>query len=418
LHSVVGLGHERCSPAEHGGDGLAAAAFPVVPLRMSAWLTRSPDRVHPSSRPGMPIGPIPYRTVTRQGDSLSHSQILKHDLLHMFEESALSDVEVVCTVGGSRKSFRAHRLILAARSPVFKAMFLTGMRENRAGRVVIEDSSPEAVKCMLDFAYKDECESLDEANIIDVLKIANKYDMPGLRDIGLEFMAQNSRSDNVVAFLTACDTYNLLDFKHLLLSALVDNPAAMHECIHSDSLDCNPELLKELLTLCAHRMSRWTKASDRHSGSAKNFDGLPYRSQCYICVREVGVMSKQMLGEMLFPMVQKIRPEHANKITGMIIELDNLELVPLFESESALREKVEEAVAVLWAAEEPAAAATQQLPSPSLSVATPLPAAEMPTPFSLGEASSSPTAGGTSLTAAQVLAHSDFMLRDGEDIHV
>lgn len=341
----------------------------------------------------------------------------------MFEESALSDVEVVCTVGGARKSFRAHRLILAARSPVFKAMFLTSMRENRAGRLVIEDSSPEAVKCMLDFAYKDECESLDEANIVDVLKIANKYDMPGLRDIGLDFMAQNSRSDNVVAFLTACDTYNLLDFKQILMSALVDNPAALHECIHNDSLDSSPELLKELLTLCAHRMARWTKAPDRHAAGAKSFDGLPYRSQCYICVREVGAMSKQMLGEMLFPMVQKIRPEHANKITGMIIELDNLELVPLFESESALREKVDEAVAVLWAAEEPASAlASQQSPSPPLSAATPPPTSEMPTLEVQAEASSSPTAGGTPvmLSPAQVpiFPVSEFVFRDGEDIHV
>lgn len=265
----------------------------------------------------------------------------------MFEESTLSDVEVVCTAGvGCR--FRAHRLILAARSPVFKAMFLTGMREKRAGKVVIEDVAPEAIKCMLDFAYKDECPDLDEDTIFDTLKIANKYDMPGLRDICLDFMARNSRSDNSIGFLAACDSYNLVDFKHMLLSALVDSPQALHECVHGSSLDAYPELMKQLLTLCAHRLSRATR--ERHV--VKHFDGLPYRSRCCICVREVASMSKQMLGEVLFPMVQKICPEHANKITGMIIELDNFELVPLFESEAALREKVEEAVVVLKAAED------------------------------------------------------------------
>merc|ERR1712045_391326 len=91
-------------------------------------------------------------------------------------------------------------------------------------------------------------------------------------------------------------------------------------------------------------------AKERHV--MKHFDGLHYRSRCYMCVREVASMSKQMLGELLFPMVQKICPEHANKITGMIIELDNFELVPLFESENALREKVEEAVVVLRTAED------------------------------------------------------------------
>lgn len=277
------------------------------------------------------------------------SPTISEDLLRMFEETALSDVEVVCTMGaGSR--FRAHRLILAARSPVFKAMFLTGMREKRVGKVVIEDVSAEAIKCMLDFCYKDECPELDEDSIFDVLAVANKYDMPGLRDICLDFMAQNSRSDNSVGFLAACDSYNLVDFKHMLLSALVDNPPALHECINGASLDAHPDLMKQLLTVCCHRLSR--EAKDRLDRNVlKHFDGLPYRSRCCVCVREVGSMSKQMLGEMLFPMVQKLCPEHANKITGMIIELDNFELVPLFESESALREKVDEAVLVLRAAE-------------------------------------------------------------------
>lgn len=267
----------------------------------------------------------------------------------MLQESTLSDVEIVCTSGLGQK-FLAHRLILAARSPVFKAMFLTGMREKRIGKVVIQDISPEAVQCMLDFAYKDACPGLDELCIFDALKIGNKYDMPGLRDICLNFMSQNVRSDTIVSFISACESYGLQDFKCLLVCALVDNPPALHECIHGQCLDSSPDLMKQLLTLCAHRLSSTTK--ERHM--VKHFDGLPYRSRCYLCVQELAAMPKQMLGEMLFPMVQKLRPGHsANKITGMIIELDNLELVPLFESESALREKVDEAVIVLRVAEDP-----------------------------------------------------------------
>merc|ERR1712217_1008814 len=158
--------------------------------------------------------------------------------------------------------------------------------------------------------------------------------------------AQNARSDNTIGFLAACESYQLHEFKHLLLSALVDNPQALHECVHSPQIDAHPELMKQLLALCAHRLSRETR--DKHI--VKQFDGLPFRSCCYPCVREVATMSKQMLGEMLFPMVQKICPDLANKITGMIIELDNVELVPLFESEGALRDQVDEAVVVLRAA--------------------------------------------------------------------
>jgi polyadenylate-binding protein len=55
----------------------------------------------------------------------------------------------------------------------------------------------------------------------------------------------------------------------------------------------------------------------------------------------------QMLGERLFPMIQQSQPELAGKITGMLLEMDNSELLHLLESPEALTSKVEEAVSVL-----------------------------------------------------------------------
>mmetsp|Transcript_27174 Transcript_27174/g.32971 ORF Transcript_27174/g.32971 Transcript_27174/m.32971 type:complete len:677 (-) Transcript_27174:332-2362(-) len=56
---------------------------------------------------------------------------------------------------------------------------------------------------------------------------------------------------------------------------------------------------------------------------------------------------KQMLGERLFPLVQRLQPELAGKITGMLLEMDNTELLLLLESPESLLAKVEEAMAVL-----------------------------------------------------------------------
>ncbi|KAH7157799.1 polyadenylate-binding protein [Dactylonectria estremocensis] len=55
---------------------------------------------------------------------------------------------------------------------------------------------------------------------------------------------------------------------------------------------------------------------------------------------------KQILGEMIFPKIQAINSELAGKITGMLLEMDNAELVNLIEDESALKAKVDEALAV------------------------------------------------------------------------
>ncbi|NXT11927.1 PABP4 protein, partial [Prunella fulvescens] len=58
---------------------------------------------------------------------------------------------------------------------------------------------------------------------------------------------------------------------------------------------------------------------------------------------------KQMLGERLFPLIQAMHPSLAGKITGMLLEIDNSELLHMLESPESLRSKVEEAVAVLQA---------------------------------------------------------------------
>jgi len=58
---------------------------------------------------------------------------------------------------------------------------------------------------------------------------------------------------------------------------------------------------------------------------------------------------KQMLGERLFPLIQNMYPELAGKITGMLLEIDNSELVHMLEHQESLKGKVDEAVAVLQA---------------------------------------------------------------------
>uniref|UniRef100_A0A8C0XTF5 Polyadenylate-binding protein n=1 Tax=Cyprinus carpio carpio TaxID=630221 RepID=A0A8C0XTF5_CYPCA len=58
---------------------------------------------------------------------------------------------------------------------------------------------------------------------------------------------------------------------------------------------------------------------------------------------------KQLLGERLYPLIQASHPTLAGKITGMLLEIDNSELLHMLESPESLHSKVEEAVAVLQA---------------------------------------------------------------------
>ncbi|KRY23755.1 Polyadenylate-binding protein 1 [Trichinella patagoniensis] len=55
---------------------------------------------------------------------------------------------------------------------------------------------------------------------------------------------------------------------------------------------------------------------------------------------------KQMLGERLFPLIMEIHKDLAGKITGMLLEMDNGELLNMLESPDLLNAKVTEAVRV------------------------------------------------------------------------
>ncbi|XP_027877520.1 embryonic polyadenylate-binding protein B-like isoform X1 [Xiphophorus couchianus] len=58
---------------------------------------------------------------------------------------------------------------------------------------------------------------------------------------------------------------------------------------------------------------------------------------------------KQLLGERLYPLIHALHPNLAGKITGMLLEIDNSELLLMLESPESLNSKVEEAIAVLQA---------------------------------------------------------------------
>jgi len=58
---------------------------------------------------------------------------------------------------------------------------------------------------------------------------------------------------------------------------------------------------------------------------------------------------KQMLGERLYPLVREYSPSLCGKITGMLLEMDNSDLLTMLEDKASLKEKMDEALAVLQA---------------------------------------------------------------------
>jgi len=56
---------------------------------------------------------------------------------------------------------------------------------------------------------------------------------------------------------------------------------------------------------------------------------------------------KQMLGEVIYLRVFGLHPDLAGKITGMLLEMDNAEILRILDSQEAMDAKVHEAINVL-----------------------------------------------------------------------
>ncbi|KAM6904596.1 speckle-type POZ protein isoform 2-T2 [Xenentodon cancila] len=106
---------------------------------------------------------------------------LAEELGDLWESSRFTDC-CLCVAG---QKFQAHKAILAARSPVFSAMFEHEMEESTKNRVEINDVEPDVFKEMMCFIYTGKAPNLDKM-ADDLLAAADKSCSRCDGDVGLE----------------------------------------------------------------------------------------------------------------------------------------------------------------------------------------------------------------------------------------
>ena len=90
-------------------------------------------------------------------------------------------------------------------------------------------------------------------------------------------------------------------------------------------------------------MKRWTNVEQTVDvdSSQSNIGFIEFSSSDFPPFADATpVQQKQMLGEAISPLVLKMQPQLAGKITGMLLELDNTELIRMLESPELLTAKV------------------------------------------------------------------------------
>ncbi|XP_060249297.1 speckle-type POZ protein-like [Meriones unguiculatus] len=149
---------------------------------------------------------------------------LTDEVGELWENSLFTD----CCLLVSGQEFRAHKAILAARSPVFRAMFQHDMEERRKNRVEIKDLEPQVFKEMMGFIYTGKAPNL-HTMATDVLAAADRYGLEGLKVMCEDALCRDLSVENAAHTLILADLHSAEQLKMQALDFITVHASEISE---------------------------------------------------------------------------------------------------------------------------------------------------------------------------------------------
>lgn len=116
--------------------------------------------------------------------------------------------DVVLIVG--QKKIFAHRVILSACSPYFRAMFTGELAESRQTEVTIRDIDETAMELLIDFCYTSNI-TVEESNVQTLLPAACLLHLAEIQDVCCEFLKRQLDPSNCLGIRAFADTHACRD---------------------------------------------------------------------------------------------------------------------------------------------------------------------------------------------------------------
>ncbi|RVE55197.1 hypothetical protein evm_000095 [Chilo suppressalis] len=167
---------------------------------------------------------------------------LNHDLKALLSDPVGSDFTIESADG---VKFQVHKVLLAAHSEVFKAMLKEETAESQNSYVKLVDVGKEDLQCILECIYTGTVTDLENCNCINMLMLADRYNLKSLRELSQYALSQQISVENALEILVVSDMYNSEMLKAVALKFIKKNKS----CIQTSTFKeiNNPELLRQLL---------------------------------------------------------------------------------------------------------------------------------------------------------------------------
>ncbi len=191
------------------------------------------------------IHPVHTHLALVPDEALSASNQLSDNIGALLESGEFSDITLV--VRGS--TFKTHKLILSARSEVFRKMLSSDMLESSSNEIKIDDLDADTVQKMLSFMYTGTLPNTKESKDTDkLLYAAEKYQLEHLKKICSNKLAKNINQENVIDLLIKAHLYHLASLKKYCIDFIV--ASGLSEFMEKEDwtkVDQYPELYRDMV---------------------------------------------------------------------------------------------------------------------------------------------------------------------------
>ncbi|XP_020508275.1 kelch repeat and BTB domain-containing protein 7 [Labrus bergylta] len=189
-------------------------------------------------------------------EDVDHALGLMKELKLMYDCRLLGDITigVECeaehagepTRGDIEQLFFCSRNVLAAASPYFKSMFTGGLNESMQERVVIRGVDAESMAVIIDYCYTGSV-TITESNVQKLYSAANMLQLEYIGKACSSFMTRRLDLSNCVGILKFADTYDNPGLKENAKNFIARNFSQV--CNGGDLCELDLVQLKELLSL-------------------------------------------------------------------------------------------------------------------------------------------------------------------------
>jgi len=161
----------------------------------------------------------------------------------MYETGLFTDVVLV--VGECE--LRVHKCILAARSPVFTAMFEhKETKEAQENRVEITDLSIEVCRILVEYIYTGKVNSVHEY-ALELLEAADKYQLDHLKNSCALYLSSHLNVESVARILLTADLHEIKELKDKCFNFIITKgPSVIETTGWSKLTELRPKLGVEL----------------------------------------------------------------------------------------------------------------------------------------------------------------------------